>query len=182
MLRFMPDYRHNRVPGGTFCFTVNLLDRHSDLLVTRIDALRNAVRLVRVRAPFHIDAGSCFPTTCTACGPCRKAMPTFPVSGAIKTAFSKSMPISKPRSPVMANPGERGIWQRRYSEHSIRDDQDFAAHLAVSGRVDWRPRRATRNGRAAVRRNRRAAQRKAALQRLPPTTGPRYGPLAYAVA
>jgi hypothetical protein len=42
---------------------------------------------------------------------------------------------------------------------------------AVSGRVDWRPRRATRNGRAAVRRNRRAAQRKAALQPLPPTTG-----------
>lgn len=23
---------------------------------------------------------------------------------------------------------ERGIWQRRYSEHSIRDEKDFAAH------------------------------------------------------
>jgi putative transposase len=56
MLWFMPDYRRNRVPGGTFFFTVNLLDRHSDLLVTQIDALRNAVRQVRVRAPFHIDA------------------------------------------------------------------------------------------------------------------------------
>jgi hypothetical protein len=43
MLRFMPDYRRNRVPGGTFLFPVNLLDRHSDLLVTQIDALRNAV-------------------------------------------------------------------------------------------------------------------------------------------
>jgi hypothetical protein len=43
MLRFMPDYRRNRVPGGTFFFPVNLLDRHSDLLVTPIDALRNAV-------------------------------------------------------------------------------------------------------------------------------------------
>ncbi|HYW64521.1 MAG TPA: transposase, partial [Bradyrhizobium sp.] len=46
---------------------------------------------------------------------------------AIKTAFSKSMPISEPRSPVTANRGERGIWQRRYWEHLIRDDQDFAA-------------------------------------------------------
>jgi putative transposase len=40
----MPDYRRNRVPGGTFFFTVNLLDRRSDLLVTQIDALCGAIR------------------------------------------------------------------------------------------------------------------------------------------
>lgn len=34
----MPDYRRNRVPGGTFFFTVNLLDRRSDLLVIQTDA------------------------------------------------------------------------------------------------------------------------------------------------
>ena len=109
------------------------------------------------------------------------------------------MPISKPRSPVMANRGERGIRQRRYWEHSVprrsglRRSPGLHAfqpsqarsggtpgglavllvsavrrRRAVSGRVDWRPRRATRNGRAAVRRNRRAAQRKAALQPSPP--------------
>src|SRR5690348_53491 len=49
----MPDYRRNRVSGGTFFFTVNLLDRRSDLLVTQIDTLRDAVRRVRVRAPFR---------------------------------------------------------------------------------------------------------------------------------
>ena len=52
----MPDYRRNRVPGGTFFFTVNLLDRRSDLLVTQIQALRDAVLRVRLRASFHIDA------------------------------------------------------------------------------------------------------------------------------
>ena len=52
----MPDYRRNRVPGGTFFFTVNLRDRRSNLLVTNIDALRDAVRRVRARAPFHINA------------------------------------------------------------------------------------------------------------------------------
>jgi hypothetical protein len=36
----MPDYRRNRVPGGTFFFTVNLLDRRSDLLATRIGVRR----------------------------------------------------------------------------------------------------------------------------------------------
>jgi putative transposase len=42
----MPDYRRNRVPGGTFFFTVDLLDRRSNLLVARIGALREAVRQV----------------------------------------------------------------------------------------------------------------------------------------
>jgi putative transposase len=52
----MADYRRNRVSGGTFFFTVNLLERHSNLLVEHIDALRAVVRRVRARAPFHIDA------------------------------------------------------------------------------------------------------------------------------
>ena len=52
----MPGYRRYRVPGGTFFATVDLLDRRSDLLVTQIHALRDAVRQVRRHAPFHIDA------------------------------------------------------------------------------------------------------------------------------
>jgi hypothetical protein len=78
----MPDYRRNRVPGGTFFFTVNLLDGRSDLLVRQIDILRDAVRRVRARTPFCIDAWASFPIICIACGPCRRAMPTSPVGGA----------------------------------------------------------------------------------------------------
>jgi len=48
---------------------------------------------------------------------------------AIKTGFAKSLPIGEPRSPVMTSRGERGIWQRRYWEHTIRNDQDFASHM-----------------------------------------------------
>ena len=48
---------------------------------------------------------------------------------AIKIAFSKSVPPGEPRSSIMASRGERGVWQRRYWEHTIRDDQDFAVHL-----------------------------------------------------
>jgi hypothetical protein len=72
----MTDYRRNPVPGGNFFFTVNLLDRRYDLLVRHIDALREAVRRARLRAPFNIHAWSFFPITCIACGPCREAMPT----------------------------------------------------------------------------------------------------------
>ena len=31
----MPDYRRYRVPGGTYFFTVNLLERHPNDLLTR---------------------------------------------------------------------------------------------------------------------------------------------------
>ncbi len=48
---------------------------------------------------------------------------------AIKKGFSKSVRNGEPRSPVMTRWGERGIWQRRYWEHTIRDDHDFAAHM-----------------------------------------------------
>ena len=52
----MPEYRRNHIAGGTYFFTVNLRDRRSDLLVTRIDLLRTTVRRVRHRMPFTIDA------------------------------------------------------------------------------------------------------------------------------
>ncbi|MCE3004967.1 MAG: transposase, partial [Xanthomonadaceae bacterium] len=52
----MPNYRRAWTPGGTFFFTHALLDRTSDLLVTRVDALRGAVTRIRVRHPFDIHA------------------------------------------------------------------------------------------------------------------------------
>jgi putative transposase len=53
----MPDYRRYRVPGGTYFFTVNLLERRRDTLVQQyIDALREAVRATWLERPFHIDA------------------------------------------------------------------------------------------------------------------------------
>jgi putative transposase len=106
----MPDYRRNRVPGGTFFFTVNLLDRRSDLLVTRIDALRKAVRQVRARVPFDIDAWVILPDHMHCLWTLPEGDADF--SGrwrAVKTASSKSLPADEPRSRVMTSRGERGI-------------------------------------------------------------------------
>ncbi|MEQ1486678.1 transposase [Methyloglobulus sp.] len=52
----MSNYRRYRVPGGTYFFTVNLLERRQDTLVRHIDILREAVRKTRHERPFHIDA------------------------------------------------------------------------------------------------------------------------------
>ena len=126
----MPDYRRNRISGGTYFFTVNLLERSSAMLVTNIDALRNAVRTVRARHPFQIDAWVVLPDHMHAVW----TLPADDVdySGrwkAIKIAFAKALPKTERLSPVRAAKGERGIWQRRFWEHTIRDEQDYAAHV-----------------------------------------------------
>ena len=36
----MPDYRCYRVPGGTYFFIINLLERRADLLVRHVEPLR----------------------------------------------------------------------------------------------------------------------------------------------
>jgi putative transposase len=52
----MPNYRRTFVPGGTWFFTVNLLERHNnDLLIREIDLLKNSVRRVRQKYPFNIN-------------------------------------------------------------------------------------------------------------------------------
>jgi putative transposase len=125
----MPDYRRNRIPGATYFFTVNLFDRHCDLLVAQIEALRDAVHKVRRRFPFHID-GVVLPDHMHCLWSLPDGDAGFPRRWRdIKTAFSKSLPATEQRSPVMVHRGERGIWQRRYWEHTIRDDRDFAAHI-----------------------------------------------------
>jgi putative transposase len=126
----MPDYRRNRLPGGTFFFTVNLLDRRSDLLVSQINVLRAAVRRVRARAPFRIDAWVVLPDHMHCLWSLPEGDADFPGRWrAIKIAFTKSLPAGEPRSAVMESRGERGIWQRRYWEHTIRDDRDFGVHF-----------------------------------------------------
>jgi putative transposase len=109
---------------------VNLLDRGSDLLVTRTDALRNAVRRVRARAPFHIDAWVVLPDHLHCLWILPEGAADFAGRWrAIKMAFSRSLPSGEPRSPAITRRGERGIWQRRYWEYTIRDDADCATHM-----------------------------------------------------
>jgi len=126
----MPEYRRNRVPGATYFFTVNLLDRRSDLLVTHIDVLREAVRKVRGRSPFHIDAWVVLPDHMHSLWTLPEDDSDFPRRWwAIKVAFSKSISGIEHRATAKLRSGERGIWQRRYWEHTIRDDRDYAAHM-----------------------------------------------------
>ena len=126
----MPDYRRNRVPGATYFFTVNPRDRRSGLLVREIDALREAVRDVRRQSPFRIDAWVVLPDHMHCLWTLPAGDSDFPDRWRrIKAAFSKLLPDTASASRVRLGKGERGIWQRGYWEHTIRDDRDYRAHM-----------------------------------------------------
>jgi putative transposase len=126
----MSNYRRNRVPGGSFFFTVNLQDRRSDLLVAGIDALRDAVRATRAKHPFHIDAWAVLPDHLHCLWTLPPGDSGFPLRWQmIKALFSRSVPHPADRRASLVRRREAGIWQRRYRERTIRDDADYSAHM-----------------------------------------------------
>ena len=127
----MPNYRRAWMPGGTWFFTVTLLERgDNDLLVRHIDALRAAVRETRSRHPFVIHGLVVLPDHLHAVIELPEGDTDFSLRWRrIKAQFSKSIPATELRSVVRQRRGERGIWQRRYWEHLIRDDADYRAYM-----------------------------------------------------
>lgn len=125
------DYRRAWHPGGTYFFTVNLLQRRgNDLLIHHIELLRRVVADVRRRHPFKIHGWVVLPEHLH----CVIELPVGDADFAtrwrlIKMGFSKGLPRTERLSKVRARRGERGIWQRRYWEHLIRDEADYRAHM-----------------------------------------------------
>jgi putative transposase len=126
----MSDYRRARVPGGSYFFTVTLEDRSRSLLVDRIDVLRQAFASTRVELPFRIDAVAILPDHLH----CIWTLPEGDSDYSsrwqrIKGRFSRACPVGESISASRGHKRERGIWHRRYWEHVIRDEQDFATHV-----------------------------------------------------
>ncbi|EQC05462.1 hypothetical protein K931_05316 [Aeromonas salmonicida subsp. pectinolytica 34mel] len=70
------------------------------------------------------------PTISTAFSLCRRGTPIFPLRWRlIKSHFSRALPVNERRSQTRLRHGERGIWQRHYWEHLIRDEQDYRHHM-----------------------------------------------------
>lgn len=126
----MSNYRRDQTCGGTWFFTVNLADRRSDLLTKHIGLLRQAHRKVKQAHPFAIDAMVVLPDHLHAIWTLPADDVDFPTRWRlIKKTFSLALPRFEPISASRQQQGERGIWQRRYWEHRIRDEADFARHV-----------------------------------------------------
>ncbi|HSF94521.1 MAG TPA: transposase [Thermohalobaculum sp.] len=129
-------------------FTVALSDRGSNLLVREISRLRDAVRTARATQPFAIDAWVVLPDHLHAIWTLPHDDGDF--SGrwaAIKSQFSRGLPPGYVR-PSHQTRREKGIWQRRFWEHHIRNDDDYGDHVRycwinpvkhglVERAVDW---------------------------------------------
>lgn len=125
----MPDYRRAKLDGGTFFFTVTLADRSSELLIRQIDRLRRIYALVQQRRPFETVAICILPDHLHAIWSLPPDDSDFARRwNLIKSGFSRGLP-AEPRSSSKLAKREKGIWQRRYWEHAIRDDADLARHV-----------------------------------------------------
>jgi len=100
------------MPGACYFFTVNLLERKRGLLVEHVDLLRESVRLCKEKRPFHIDAWVVLPEHMHAIWTLPELDEDFSNRWkAIKTHFTKALPMVEKRSKVRIKRGERGIWQ-----------------------------------------------------------------------
>lgn len=149
----MSRYHRPRLPGASVFFTVALAARGSALLVEQVAALRHAVQATRAERPFHIAAWVVLPDHMHCVWTLPEGDADYSVRmGAIKARFSMALRRSGFRPTLPNNPfGAKGgrvrvglkpdlrggesrgdevaIWQRRYWEHHIRDEADFAAHV-----------------------------------------------------
>ena len=126
----MSNYRRAKVSGGTCFFTVSLLERRRRLLVDHIADLRAAFRATHAVRPFEIIAIVILPDHLH----CVWRLPAGDDDNAnrwakIKAGFSRRPPAEERRSLQRVSRRERGIWQRRYWEHLIRDEHDLRRHV-----------------------------------------------------
>ncbi|MEZ6034898.1 MAG: transposase [Planctomycetaceae bacterium] len=150
----MSDYKRWFVAGGTYFFTVVTYHRYpffSDPTARRI--LGNAFRDTRASLPFEIPAIVLLPDHLHCLWSLPRGDDDYPTRWkAIKHWFTSRWIEAGGHEEYVtesqARRGHRGVWQRRYHEHTIRDEDDLekhfdyihfnpVKHLHVTRVVDW---------------------------------------------
>jgi putative transposase len=131
----MPDYRRVKIRGGTYFFTLVTNQRFPIFLnKIAIDLFLDAQQHVRNFHPFIIVAFCILPDHIHLLWEMPNNDSDYSLRiGEIKKMFSKGY-INKYGHPVAITPiqkkrGESGIWQRRFWEHYIRDENDLIKHI-----------------------------------------------------
>ena len=131
----MPEYRRVIIEGGIYFFTVVTYKRKKIFLNPEArKLLGDAFRDVKGRFPFNLDA-VCLPPDHLHCiWSLPEADNAYSIRWKeIKRLFSKHYNLSfgeqevKNKSHQKRNEVE--IWQRRFWEHTIRDEKDYENHL-----------------------------------------------------
>ncbi|HWE36841.1 MAG TPA: transposase [Isosphaeraceae bacterium] len=131
----MPDYRRNWVPGGTFFFTVVTAGRAPIFRdVKAVTLLGSCLRHERRERRFRIEAIVVLPDHFHTIWSLPEGDSDFATRwAAIKGRFTRQWLASgMPEQPVHPGQGReqrRGVWQPRFMEHTIRDEDDFIHHI-----------------------------------------------------
>lgn len=128
-------YRRVFIPGASYFFTLVTHERwpiFGD--VAAVDLYRGAVRKVRAAHPFILDAEVILPDHIHLLCTLPDGDADYPMRvRLIKAAFTRALLAHRrgrsERSRSRAAKGEQAVWQRRYWEHTIRDEHDFQMHL-----------------------------------------------------
>jgi len=125
----MVNYRRNFVPGGTFFFTAVLYNRHAHWLTEYIDDLRYAFRETRAVRPFHIEAIVILPEHLHTIWTLPPDDAEYPARWkSLKSAFTRRLTKRGLAIPKRQD-GSALVWQRRYWEHTIWDEDDLQRHV-----------------------------------------------------
>jgi putative transposase len=121
----MSRYIRSNIAGATYFFTVNLQLRSSRLLTEQIEKLRECVAWAKAQHPFEIDAMVIMPDHLHALWTLPPDDHDFSTRWMlIKQRFSTGLEAPRRRSN-----GEVTVWQRRFWEHQVRDEDDYARHV-----------------------------------------------------
>ena len=131
----MTNYRRLYVPGGTYFFTLVTHNRRP-ILTSELGrfCLRRAWKTEQKRRPFQIVALCLLPEHL-------HCMITLPedddnfstriqkVKAGFTQLYLQHGGVEAPVTLSKLKKKERGVWQRRFWEHCIRDENDFGNHL-----------------------------------------------------
>jgi putative transposase len=130
----VPSYRRAHVPGGRFFFTLVTAMRRPLLCTENArPILRTVIREAMTRWPFRWDAIVVLPDHLHAIWTLPSGDEDYSRRwGWIKKEFTKAWLASGGSEIDVSDSKHKdrrhGVWQRRFWEHTIRDDLDFERH------------------------------------------------------
>ena len=126
----MSHYHRLYIPGGTYFFTVRLAKRGANTLVDEIGLLRSVYGSVTAEHPIICDAMVVLPDHIHAVWTLPPGDADFSIRWKkIKGIFSKHCKAQGTPSTSMIGKGEKGIWQRRFWEHGIRNAEEYHSYV-----------------------------------------------------
>lgn len=127
----MANYRRVFIKGGCYFFTVITYERRPILTEeSNFHRLREAFRRVKAAHPFRIDAIAVLPDHLHVIWTLPAGDDEFPLRWRkIKHFFSVGVTAPDTISSSLVSKREKGVWQRRYWEHALRDEPDWKRHI-----------------------------------------------------